>query len=234
MYPEVCIPIRSSHRILLMASLSAGCAHTYQAIGGLHAPAVVDPTAPNLAGQSVHVQCTPGEGQRTAHTVLLCRHVSTLFANQGARVTLTDPTTTPAASDLTGGHRPDLSVTLVPSVAPQRSNAVGWLACVASAGLLTATTQSIFAIDTTVQDGDGFLLAQSRLEGRVVSRFGWGAWLDAVMTNQSWRPNSPQISHRAVSEQLSDDVYGQLSQLASNAASQRVIRPERIATQERP
>jgi hypothetical protein len=218
--------------ILGLIALNAGCAHTYQPMTGLHTPVVIDTTAPNLALQAITVHCIATDGMSASNRAKLCQRVGTLFENQGAVVSVVDEE---GRREQDGApSETDLVVELRARRVSVDDHAASWVLYTATLGLLPAVVEVPFAIDVSIRDGGGFLLDEAYLEGRVVAKIGLSAWLTAALDNRSWRRNSPKTSRRAAAEQLSTDLYEQLSQLTFNATTQRQVLQARVSEQGAP
>jgi hypothetical protein len=218
---------------LLMAGLAMpllGCVHTYQPISGLHGPVVVDTSVENFPDLALEVVCNPGKDLSRGEARRLCEHVGTLFRNQGAQVT-TRIGGEPAMEELdtpweesseTGSLAPevDLRLELTSRQVHQSHDLVTRVLFALTASLVPAVTEYSFALDVVVQDGSGFLLAADTLEGRIVRRIGVGVWgVNKVMDRFAREPEDIVLDDSAYKE-LSEDLYGQLSQMVFNAGLQ--------------
>lgn len=214
---------------LVLAGLalpSLGCVHTYQPISGLHGPVVVDTTAKNFPSLSLQVVCNPGDDLSRGEARRLCEHVGTLFENQGAAVTtriggeaaieqLEDTPWEDAEPP-----EVDLKLELSSRQVHQSHDIVTRVLFVLTASLVPAVTEYSFALDVVVTDGSGFLLASDTLEGRIIRRIGAGVWgVNKVMDRWVREPEDTVLDDSAYKE-LSQDLYGQLSQMVFNAGMQ--------------
>ena len=109
--------------------------------------------------------------------------------------------------------------------------------------LVPAVTESTFAQDVIIRDGSGFLLVSDSLQGRIINRYGITAWAGDRILQRVWRRaqglesgrrgpgaklvmsmvDTSQVTQTDVDpieEDLSADLYGQLSQLMFNAKIQ--------------
>ena len=91
---------------------------------------------------------------------------------------------------------------------------------------MPAVTESSFAQDVTIRDGTGFLLSTDTLEGRLLRRFGVGAWATNKLLNRTVRSEDEKITPDSAKEDLSADLYRQLSQLVFNAKVQWRVQQE--------
>lgn len=205
----------------------SGCAHVYQPMSGLNTPVLVDPTQPNFRDLSLTVHCVPTDGMSDMNRRTLCRRVGALFENQGAQIEIID-----GQGRGNGGfsfvdedpeeepRETDLILELRARRIPVDQHGESWALFTLSLTLLPGIVESPFAIDVTVRDGGGFLLSEEFLEGRVVAKYGVAPWVTATLANQTWRRGAEKASARAAGERLSEDFYGQLSQLVYNAKLQ--------------
>lgn len=213
--------LRASSTALLLAL--GACTHTYQPLQGLHTPVVVDPTAPNLVGVDLTVRCVPGSGTLARGDARsLCRKVGILFESQGATVHVADSrgTVDPLDDEAPTETTTDLVLELRARDVPPENHSVSYALAYATLTLLPAVEEYPFALDVTVRDGSGFLLAEERLAGRVVARYGVGPWVASHLVDRGLRREKDWATEAAASEALSKDLYGQLSQLVYNAKVQ--------------
>lgn len=214
---------------------------------GLYDPVVIDSTAPNFSNVSLTIQCTPGEGLDRSQARKLCRNVSTLFENQGAIVNTVAPSgglssTNPFADaaeaqatkdskDVVG--KTNLSMELKGRELHKSQHPVSWLFWAASFTLAPAIVESTFAQDVTIRDETGFLLAQKTLVGRMVRYSGVGTYLGNLLLDYTLRDKDDRLignRGRAGHEDLSEDLYGQLTQVLFNADMQRRVLLESSVT----
>ena len=196
-------------------------------MSGFHGPVVVDVTQPNLAGIAVTVVCDKGDMLSSSEAKLLCQRVATLYENQGAQVT--QRTADEVGADFMVGEEPesdapppstDLTVELVSRQLHTANDPITWWLFFMSATVVPAVTEESFAIDVTVRDQEGFVLVQDSLQGRLVRRMGIGAWGTNVLLDRFLREESDRLTGDAAHQDLSEDLYGQLSQLLFNARMQ--------------
>ena len=117
-------------------------------------------------------------------------------------------------------ERVDLRMELTSHDVHSSNDPITWGLFLVTAGLVPGVTDSSFALDVVVRDGTGFLLASDTLEGRIVRRTSWGV----VLVNRSmdrWvRDEDETLGDDAAYKDLSNDLYGQLSQMVFNAEMQ--------------
>lgn len=226
------------HRRLTVAALLAaglampglGCVHTYQPVAGLHGPVVVDTTVENFPALSLEVVCNPGEDLSRGEARTLCEHVGTLFENQGAQVTTRiggesaieefEDAPWEDAEEEAQVPEVDLTLELTSKQVHQSHDVVTRVLFLLTASIVPAVTEYSFALDVVVKDGSGFLLASDTLEGRIIRRIGAGVWgVNKVMDRFAREPEDIVLDDSAYKD-LSDDLYGQLSQMVFNAGMQ--------------
>lgn len=201
--------------VVLACALASGCMMVYQPVRGLQRPVVVDPTHPNLRDTRIDLVCRPEGGVRLADANVLCQRVGQLFENQGALVNT-------GVDEDDRGEAPvePRAVHLRMQIASRKVNEsyhpLTWFLYAASFTVVPAVTEQTFAQDITVRDAAGSLLARETLEGRLVHRYGVGNWVATVLTDL-FRPREQRIGGDAAEEDLSNDVYRQLSQIAFDA-----------------
>lgn len=218
---------------LALLSLTTGCVHVYQPMSGLHTPVVVDPEVANFPELRLTVVCDRGDMLSRGEARVLCQHVGTLFENQGAVVTT-----------LAAGERPDEFLDVDPEGQPLQAPAVdlvlelssrelhssndpvSWALCIMSGSVLPAVTESTFALDVVIRDGTGFLLVADTLQGRIIRRAGVGVWATNKVMNRFVRDEEDQLGGETASQDLSADLYGQLSQMVFNAQMQWLVLQE--------
>jgi hypothetical protein len=212
---------------MALAVLSAGCVRLYQPLSGLHRPIVVDPQADNLPDVRLTVHCIPGEAFSQAESSVLCQRVGRLFENQGAQVRTLASARAPTAEDTygDGGDRPrpvDLTLELRSREEYLSNYPLSWLACIASFTIVPGVSESTFVMDVGIRDGSGFLLANDSLKGRLITRFGAGVWVGNKLLDVT-RKRPDRITGDAFEQDLSSDLYGQLSQLVFNARMRATV-----------
>ncbi len=222
---------RASRRALLMlAALCglSGCVQIYQPMSGLHRPVVVDPQAANLVGLRVVVHCLPGELLSIQDANVLCRNVGLLLSNQGADAHTFATARALGASDTLDGEGEEaegaeLIVELRSRLVHESNDPILWTLCYLTFTIIPAVTESTFAQDITIRDGEGFLLVTDTLQGRIVRRFGVTSWVGNKALDLIWRDEEDRLTGDAASRDLSSDLYRQLSQLVFNARMQREV-----------
>ncbi len=217
---------------LVLLAAGTGCVRVYQPMSGLHRPAVVDPQAANFNDVHLTVHCVPGDLLEPQHASTLCDRVSTLFENQGAQVRtlitargLAEDVREENPTEAEGDEAPeppstDLVLELRARKLHKSHNAVSWALCILTFTLLPGQSESTFAQEVTIRDGDGFLLVSDSLQGRIVSRFGAGTWVGNKLMDLVWRDHEDKLTGPVMAEDLSADLYLQLSQLLFNAKMQ--------------
>jgi len=190
--------------LMMIAALSGGCVDVYQPMSGLHRPIAIDPGYANFEDLDVSLRCLSGPALDSTDAGTLCRRVSRLFENQGARVTVRTGAEAPVDDAPAGDER---------AAAEARPRAALSIE-IAARVVNRESTHYLFveylsdytvAQDITIRDETGFLLVRDTLTGRFVTRVGF--FSDAE-------------------EQFSGDFYGQMSQLALNAAVRRRVLAE--------
>ena len=186
--------------------LACGCMSVYQPVSGLHRPVAIDTAVANFPGVAFDIQCLPAKHVVTeAEAEDMCRKLTQLFENQGARV----------ETRITPGRIPELEDEVAEEAAPDEGPVTTKLSVRLSSRLLhkdvvnilwwKITTDYIFAQDIVIRDASGFLLVQETLTGRFIRRLGFS---------------------RGANLHFSKDYYGQLSQLAFNARMRRTVLDE--------
>jgi hypothetical protein len=206
---------------------AGGCiVHVYQPLSGLHRPVVVDPQVANFQDVRLTVHCVPGGLVTQYEASSLCQKVGTLFGNQGAQVTTTVGGPREEAVVEEGApavERTDLTLELRARKVHASSHPLSWVAMIASFTLVPGVTESTFAQDVVIRDGDGFLLATDTLQGRLVHYFGFGMWAGNKLLDVTMREEEDEIIGPVANEDLSSDLYRQLSQSMFNAKMQRRV-----------
>lgn len=192
----------------------------YQPLSGFHRPVIVDPQAANLTDVDVTVRCFPSDLITPLDASQLCDKVGALFEQQGARVRtgvgLGDLDEAGFAGPVDAASRLELQVELRSRRVHQANHPLSWVLCIGTFTLLPAVTESSFAQDVSIRDGTGFLLLTDTLEGRLVERFGFGTWAGNALLDPL-REKENRLGGDAAQEDLSWDLYRQLSQLVFNA-----------------
>ena len=201
---------------------TTGCVHVYQPVSGLNAPLVIDMGARNFPDLSLEVICNQGELLNRQEATVLCQNTGTLFRNQGAQVTTRLGEGRPYAGARASEQeeRPvDLTLELTSRKVHAFNDPLMWTLCVLSVSLVPAVSESSFELDVVIRDGSGFLLATDTLEGRIIKRVGVGVWAVEKALDLA-REDDEKIATDAAKQDLSADLYGQLSQMVFNAQMQ--------------
>jgi hypothetical protein len=227
---------------ILLAGFPA-CVTLYQPMTGLHAPVVVDPHARNLDGVSLTVHCIPEDFLDRTSADALCRMVGVLFENQGASVRtvssvrlvqeglIEEPGEPTAPSDQPAT---DLTLELRSRKIHEAKNPLLWMLCVSTFTLVPSITEYTFTQDVIIRDETGFLLASQSLEGRLVQQIGIATWAGNMILDVAWRADADKLTGTAANEDLSRDLYRQLSQLVFNAKVQWQVLQEKSSTAANP
>ena len=222
------LPAVFASTVLLSVS---GCVHTYQPMSGLHDPVIVDIQAPNFTGVSLTVYCVPGPDLSPQEASVLCQHVGTLFDNQGAEVRTVTSSRGLQDDDLIGMTEEDnegedaipttdLILELRGRRLSESNDPLLWTLCYATFTLVPAVSEFTFAQDAVVRDGSGFLLATDTVQGRIVRQFGGAVWVGNRLLDRLIREDADEVTGAAAKNDLSNDLYRQLSQLVYNAKVQ--------------
>ena len=208
----------------------------YQPLSGLHAPAVVDPTHPNLVGVHLRLECTSEALAARASARRLCDKVEQLFLTQGATVEVWAQGQAPLIEDAPGAEAAaEAPVQLRVSLheeAPQRDPHPATMAAFFVTFTLAPWMETeTLAESVTVRDDRGVTLAEDRFEARVVTSNGAAVWAGNALADRLWRPEAEHVTRDAAWKQLSADLYQQLSQHVVNAAVQQRLRQEAAARQ---
>jgi len=211
--------------LALVLACGSGCiVRVYQPMSGLHDPIVVDPRAPNFKDVRLTVHCVPGDYLTRSETSALCRKVGTLFENQGAVVRTVDSVGR-ADDELQDGEKraieptTDLTLELRSRKVHKSNHPLSWALTIASFTALPGVSEYTFAQDVSIRDESGFLLVSDSLKGRVIRRFGFGPWLGNALADIA-KEKGERITGGASDRDLSEDMYGQLSQMTFNAKMQ--------------
>ncbi|MEC7948220.1 MAG: hypothetical protein VX265_11705, partial [Myxococcota bacterium] len=168
----------------------------------------------------------------------LCRRVGALFENQGAAVqTYTHARgagldedaalAQPEDGGLPMAARTELVLELRSRQVHKSKHPASWVLFAFSFTLLPGVTEQTFVQEVEIRDGEGFLLARDTLEGRLVRRVGAGTWAANKVLDWTVRPPEAELTGNAMQRDLSEDLYGRLSQLLFNARVQRQVLDER-------
>lgn len=228
--------LRASRWLALLAV--TGCVRVYHPLSGLHDPIVVDPRQPNLSDVAITVRCQSGGYLDPAENSRFCQNVGQLFQNQGARVIVVDSPTEEGelleGDDVAAsrGPRPVSLVADLRSSRPYRRQptAGNWLFGIATLSIAPVWQEYTFALEITVREAGGGVLLTDSVQGRVVERAGFGAWLVNGIANLA-RKRENRLTAKQFSRDLSDDLYGQLSQRLFDAKLRsQVIQDSRRTT----
>ncbi len=218
---------------LPLLAVLTGCVRVYQPMSGLHRPMVIDTTVANFNDVRLRVHCVPEDLLNGQEASKLCQKVGSLFENQGAKVStiiganltpddLLDEQEADAEQAAAEGEEPrvraaDLTIELRARRIHKNNDTLRLAISLATFTLLPAVSEETFAQDIVVRDGTGFLLATETLQGRLVRRFGAGAWAGNALLNVGTREKPDRITAKTADEDLSSDLYQQLSQITFNA-----------------
>lgn len=200
----------------------------YQPMNGLHAPVIVDPAAPNLQGLRVGVRCARGD-LGPAEAAGLCRKVGRLLANQGAEVrtttrSLADEEPFTASETDAAPPGPDLVLDLTSKQVENDPHPLSWAFTAITFTLAPGVLEQTFATELVIRDGEGFVLTEDRLEGRIVQYFGVGTWAGNKLLDWALRDEDDKLTGPVFAEDLSSDLYEQLSQRVFDASLRHRVR----------
>ncbi len=216
----------------LFSALSMGCVKVYQPVSGLNRPVVIDTQVANFQDVRLAIYCPPGDLVNAEEARALCRKVGLLFENQGAQVTTFSSDRRHGDDSLGNGLEDeeaeqvsepapiDLAIELRGRQVHQAVNELSWVLFIGTFTLVPGVSEFTFAQDVVIRDASGFLLVSDSLQGRVVRYSGAGMWI----TNKILRLGLRDKEDRRIGDkphgELSEDFYGQLSQLLFNAKMQ--------------
>ena len=223
--------VRPAAAVSVVALLAqcTGCVPIYQPLRGLNTPLAIDWKVRNFAGTRLLVHCPPGEWPDRLSTDELCRKVGVVFENQGATVTTFTPEggveggigeVSETAAETT--PETDLQLELRTRKIDQKHNPVMWVLSAISLTIIPASVEYTFAQDVVIRDGTGFLLAEETYQGRMVTQFGVTIWVGNAHLNL-WRLPDDKLTEESLRKDLSDDLFGQLSQDVFNAKMQWLV-----------
>ena len=222
--------------VLAAATLLAGCVRTYQPLSGLHDPHVVDTRLQNFPDLVLSIHCIPSEYLNRTENTKLCRRVGTLFENQGAVVQVfinprglrqdDDAMLPPDVDGMPVAERTRLVMELRGRKVHASRHPLTWAMFWVSFSILPGVTEETFAQDVEIRDATGFLLSRDTLEGRIVNRFGAGAWAGNKLLDWTVRAPEDELTGDAINRDLSNDMYRQLSQMLFNAKVQQQVLQE--------
>ena len=208
---------------LLLPLATFGCVHTYQPVSNLHRPVVIDHRENNFADVRLDLHCVPGDLLTRYGARKLCERVATLFERQGA-VVVVHLSEGEDAEDLEATEAPphdpsrrSLSMALKAHKIHRDNHPISWIACIGTLTLVPGLQELTFEQEVVIRDGTGFLLLTDSLQGRIVDRFGFGAWAGNGLMDWLWRDEEDEILGAAINHDLSRDLYRQLSQSLFNA-----------------
>lgn len=237
--------------LALLLALTTGCTTVYHPLSGLHAPVVVDPGVGNFPDLRIVVHCVPRD-LLTKSAGALCQRVQQVFENQGAEVrTVTSANRTeadtrfevpaPPASKTAESKaskpadpkakkpkpppalRPDLIVELRGRHLHERTHYTMWVLSFFTLTLAPGISENIFVQEVLIRDDRGNLLVSGELKGRIVRYFGLGYWVSSKLINLIARDDEEDQNDDNLKRMLSEDLYGQLSQMVFNANMRRKV-----------
>lgn len=179
---------------------------------------VVDPQLPNLTDTDLDLRCLRGKLLSNHEAGVLCDKLSTLFENQGALVRTARGAEVPegGAAPPELESRTELTVELRARETDESKHPLSWVLFVGTFTLVPGVLEQSFAQDVVIRDESGFLLMSDTLEGRLVQRYGFGPWFGTTILDLT-RKKLDRLGKNSASRDLSDDLYGQLSQQVFNA-----------------
>jgi hypothetical protein len=207
----------------LLAVMLSGCVTVYQPLVSLQRPVIIEPQAPNFEGLRLLVRCVPGDYLKPADAVQLCRHLRTLFTNQGAQVDTDVPRNGVSGRGWEDTARPDLVIDLRSRLLHEDKNALLWGISWFTLTLVPSIEEDTFSQEVTIRDADGFLLASDVMQGRFMHYFGIGVWGVNAALDLLVRPESEKLTGDVAKRDFSRDFYGQLSQLAFHARMRSMV-----------
>jgi len=203
--------------------MSSGCVRVYQPMSGLHRPIVVDPGAANFTDLDLTLRCTAGNLLNRVESRELCRKVGLLFENQGARVHIVAEggASGPSESEEPAVEEEPRPIALSLDLSARKEHVsrhpMSWVFFAMSFTLAPGMAEHSFIQDLSIRDDSGFLLASESLEGRLVEYVGLGPWAGHKLLDATVRSKEERVMGEAMGEDISADVYGQLSQILFNA-----------------
>lgn len=205
----------------------------YQPLSGLHRPVAIDPQLPNFTDTRLDVRCARGALLNDAQAGVLCDRVEALFTNQGAEVHTyvgdgpldgDAPFTDTVDGAAPAEPRTRLLVELSARETDASIHPFSWVLYAATFTVIPGVIESSFAQEIVIRDDTGFLLVSDTLEGRIVTRYGIGPWFGNKVLDLT-REKDDKLGEDAASQDLSADLYQQLSQDVFNAKMRaRVLR----------
>lgn len=182
---------------------SAGCVTVYHPLASLKRPTLVDPQSPNFESLRIAVRCPVGGALSSrSHADRLCQRVRRLFENQGAEIVESEA---------------DLFVELRAKVTDESLSESSYFLSALTLTIVPTVEEQTVAQSVLVRDREGIVLAEDAFEARFVSYGGIGIYgvnwlLDALV-----RADEDELTGDAMENELSDDLYRQISQLAYEA-----------------
>ena len=226
--------IRGLGLILALSFFSSACVTVYQPLSNLHRPVVVDTQVANFEGMNLTFHCIPKDFLNASGAKLLCRKVSTLFTNQGAKV----HTITTVGADVLMDDEPappaDLTIEIRARRLHDQKNPVLYVLHAVSFSLIPAIQEYTFVQEVEIRDDSNFLLVSDSMTGRFVRYMGAGAWVGNKVLDWTIREEEDKLTGDRAKEDFSKDFYGQLSQMVFNAKMRRQVLQESVSTAGRP
>jgi hypothetical protein len=211
----------------------SGCLTVYQPMTSLQRPTAIDPREKNFEGTHLLIRCIPGDWADGSESQTLCQNMSTLFANQGAKVDIEVPGESLEGVDDEPIERrpktqapktkPDLIMELTARRLANDNNPLNWIICYATLTLFPAITDVTFAQDVIVKDSDGFLLVRDSLQARFVRYFGIAVWAVNGLMDLIVRPKEEKMLGDAPKRDFSKDFHAHMSQLMLTARTREKV-----------
>lgn len=223
---------------ILALIAGSGCVNVYQPLVGLQNPVVVDTQSPNFAGLHVVVRCVPEDFLDERDAGILCTRMEELFVAQGATVK-TISAKTKAADEEEEGEPTEVEAplpedTITVELRAKKVNAdtsaLLWVFSILTVSLVPAMSEYTYVQEVVVRDRRGVRLASAELKGRLVRYYGLGAWAGTRLTNLIFRDDEEDITNRAFRQGISNDLYGQVSQMVFNARMRQRVLSRTVST----
>lgn len=208
---------------VLTAAFATGCVTIYQPLVSLREPVAVNPRLANFEGVKMLVRCLPGEHLSFSEAQSLCRHVSTLFRNQGAELELEVPREGRAPRGDSEAKRHELIVELRARQLHRENNGLLNVVSIASFTIIPSYTDYTIAQDVTIRDSQGALLLSDTLQARFVEYYGAGIWSVNWVLDVLVRDDHEELTGDAPHRDFTRDFDGHLSQLVLNARVRSVV-----------
>ena len=219
---------------------TAGCVNVYQPLLGLQTPVVVDPQRQNFNDLRLAVRCVPRDFLNPKDAKILCDRVEELFVAQGAKVQTyagvskadDDGSEEGAAAAKTrdASPRPDLTLELRARLLNKDTSALMWIFSLLTLTLAPAMSEYSYVQEVVIRGQGGTLLASAELKGRLVRYYGLGAWAGTRLVNLIFRDDDEDQTNRAFRRGISDDLYGQLSQMVFNSKMRQRVLTRPVST----